>query len=114
MSILLTAPYHRYPQLRDSLARVCRLVPGADEIGAALLAAPTTASSSASAASPHSDSSHMHASDDVTAAGGVGFHQGGSVGFHQNGLFGGGSGEPLEYATFDGDRMPVSVEMSSM
>ncbi len=87
-------------------------MPGADEIGAALLASPTTASSSASAASPHSDSSH--ASDDVTAADGVGFHQVGIAGFHQNGLFQGGGGEPLEYATFDGDRVPVSVEMSSM
>ncbi len=82
-------------QLRDSLARVCRLVPGADDISAALLASPTTS------ANADSDSNHG-----VTSSGG--FHQNGSGGYHQSG----GSGGPLKYAAFDGDR--VSVEMSSM
>ena len=75
-------------QLRETLLRVCRLVPGADQIGADLAAA------AASTPALGSDSGS-----------GTSF---GSVGSAGNG------GGPLKYAAFDDGDTKVSVEMSAL
>jgi hypothetical protein len=108
-------------QLRESLVRVCRLVPGADEIGAELVTAAASASGSNGAtAGSHTGTDTGSGGIDIgTGIGtGIGFgngsgsDSGSGTGTGRVGNAGNGGG-PLKYAAFDDVDTKVSVEMSS-